>query len=232
MPIRSKVAAFGVLLFTLAAQYVRADSVLVGTDLSGLPQQSGLLCPQASNCALRAQEFTLLAPVRVSSIEVLVSGPFNNLNGSNFTTPIEMTLASQFPARSGTNFWDDTATFTALGANYPATTELLTFSGLNLMLNAGTYFLQAKGGDIAWGGGNTPLATTAGTLGLSWICDPDANCSPDRVQSLSPGYYGSFDLIGTTVATTAATPEPSTWLLSSTGLLALGLLGWSKVSRT
>ncbi len=228
-PTCSKAAAFGVLLFSLATQYGRADSVLVGTDLSGLQQQGGRLCPQASNCAIRAQEFTLLTPVQVSSIELLVSGPFNNTTGTGFSAPIEMTLASQFPARFGTTFWDDTATFTVPGANYPATTELVTFSGLNLTLGAGTYFLQAQGGDVAWGGGNTPLASTVGTLGLNWICDPTANCTPDRVQPLAPGYYGAFDLIGTPLA--AATPEPATWVLSGTGLLSLGLLGWSKASR-
>ncbi len=227
MPICSKVASFGVLLFSLATTYGRADSVLLGTDLTSLQQQGGRLCPQASNCALRAQEFTLFAPVQVTSIQVLVSGPFNNIGGTGFSAPIEMTLASIFPANFGTTFWNDTATFTAAGANYPPTTELITFSGLNLMLGAGTYFLQAQGGDIAWGGGNTPLASTAGALGLSWYCDPLATCSPDRVQSLAPGYYGAFDLIGTA----ATTPEPSTWLLSGTGLLSFALLGWSRASR-
>jgi hypothetical protein len=47
-----------------ASTITRADSILVGTDLTTIAGGSGL-CPNDSNCEDIAQQFTLLSPVAI-----------------------------------------------------------------------------------------------------------------------------------------------------------------------
>lgn len=204
-------------------QLAHADSILVGTDLTGNNQQGGILCPRATGCNSRAQQFTLFAPVEVTQIQILVSGPYYYSHPSPFTTPVTLNLGTQFPTTYGQTYWTGTELFQDPDPSpqNSAYTELLSFDNVNTILGAGTYYLQVDGGDLAWGsGGNTALATTAGVLGSSFECDPYANCSPGRTMGFSQ--LSAVDINGRVL-----TPEPSSLVLSATGLITMcGFAGY------
>ncbi len=212
-------------------QLAHADSLLVGTDLTGNPGQGGVLCAYGSGCNVRAQQFTLYQPVEVSQIQILVSGPLRNDAPRPFSTPITLAIGSQFPVSFGQTFWTGTETFADPDTDPQsnAITELLSYDGVNTILGAGTYYLQVNGGDAAWGalGSNVRLATTAGALGLAYSCDPSSNCAPGRVDQSDSRFVGAVDINGTVL-----TPEPSSLVLSMTGLAGLGVLGWSKAVQS
>lgn len=214
-------------------QLAHADSLLVGTLLSGypsgLPVQGGVLCASGSGCNVRAQQFTLNSAAEVSQIQVVVSGPVLEGVPRPYSTPVTLTLGTQFPTSFGQTFWTGTETFQDpdLNTQDELYTELLTFDHVNTHLAAGTYYLQMNAGDLAWGSASNiplvPLGSAAGVLGSAFTCDPDANCSPSRTNELAPGYLGAVDIRGTAVS-----PEPSTIVLSATGLVGLCCMGWSR----
>ena len=189
-----------------APNFTHADTILVGSDLF-LLAGSGL-CPGSSDCQQVAQQVTFFTPVVIDQIRVGLSGP--NLPGSS---------DGSFHVVLG----DVLGTGTQIGAgnlvfnpNGPLVPGIFTFSGLNIPLGAGTYYLQLSGGNLQWDFAQ-PLITTAGTIGPTWLCDPTIGCAANQWQSVE-GIH-AFDISGTATASTI--PEPSTFTLLGTGILGL-----------
>jgi hypothetical protein len=187
-----------------APTLTHADTILVGSDLY-LLAGSGL-CPSSSDCEQIAQQITFFTPVVIDQIKVGISGP-NRMGFADGTFSVSLgdVLGTGTPIGTGDLVFNP---------NGPLVPGIFTFSGLNIPLAAGTYYLQLSGGNVQWGFAQ-PLVTTAGTIGPTWLCDPTISCAADRWQSVA-GVH-AFDISGT-----AATPEPSTFALLGTGLLALG----------
>jgi hypothetical protein len=180
-----------------------ADTILVGSDLY-LTAGSGL-CPSFSDCQEVAQQFTFFTPVVIDQIKVGISGPNRTgISAGNFNVTLGPVLGGGTLIGSGDLVFDP---------NGPLTPGIFTFSGLNIPLGAGTYYLQLSGGNVQWDFAE-PLITTAGTLGPSLLCDPTISCAASKWQSVEAIH--AFDISGT-----ATTPEPSTFALLSTGILAL-----------
>ncbi|MCU1251663.1 MAG: hypothetical protein JWQ49_4692 [Edaphobacter sp.] len=178
-----------------------ADTILVGSDLY-LVAGSGL-CPSFSDCEEVAQQVTFFTPVVIDQVKVGISGPNRTgIAAGNFNVVLGHTLGGGTQIGSGNLIFDP---------NGPLIPGIFTFSGLNISLPAGTYYLQLSGGNVQWDFGE-PLITTTGTIGPSWICDPTISCA----------HWGSaenihaFDIYGT-----ATTPEPSTFALLATGIVVL-----------
>ena len=193
-------------LFVIAAilatpTLIYADTILVGSDLY-LTAGSGL-CPSFSDCEEVAQQVTFFTPVVIDQIKVGISGPNRTgISAGNFNVILGPVLGGGTEIGSGDLIFDP---------NGPLIPGIFTFSGLNISLAAGTYYLQLSGGNVQWDFAE-PLVTTAGTIGPSWSCDPTTSC-PHWQQV---GGIHAFDISGT-----ATTPEPSTFALLSTGILAL-----------
>ena len=192
-------------LLLAAPTLTHADTILVGSDLF-LLAGSGL-CPSSSNCEEVAQQVTFFTPVVIDQIRVGISGP--NLPGSsngNFNVILGDVLGTGTPIGAGNLVFNP---------NGPLVPGIFTFSGLNIPLGAGTYYLQLSGGNVQWNFAE-PLITTAGTIGPTWLCDPTISCAADHWQSVE-GVH-AFDIFGTANATV---PESSTFALLATGILAL-----------
>jgi hypothetical protein len=198
-----------------------ADSILVGTDLSTATHGgSAVLCPGVSNCSDRASQFTLFTPVVINSISVVVSAPANppgSIDGT-FTIGLGSVLGTGITTGIGTGS-------IAIGPQGDVTTEEFTFSGLDLSLGAGTYYLGMAGGNVEWDYAQ-PLSTTAGALGLQLSCDPFLTCGSDitRWDKLPTMTY-AMEIDGTVPA---STPEPSTFFLLGTGILGLARVARGK----
>jgi hypothetical protein len=183
-----------------------ADSILVGTNLANLSAGAGL-CPSDSNCTDLRQQFTFTSPVVIDQIKVVME-PYPAFflefyPGGDFTVALGGVVGSgELPPNS-------------TGDSVP---QLFDFGNLDISLNPGTYYLSVSGGNVAWAHA-PPLLTTAGTIGLEQECDPTAGC---RWQST--GSTLAMEIDGTLV-----TPEPSTWLLLSTGLLSVCAIARRKV---
>jgi len=115
-----------------APNLTHADTILVGSDLF-LLAGSGL-CPGSSDCQQVAQKVTFFTPVVIYQIRVGLSGP--NLPGSS---------DGSFHVVLG----DVLGTGTQIGAgnlvfnpNGPLVPGIFTYSGLNIPLGAGTYYLS------------------------------------------------------------------------------------------
>jgi hypothetical protein len=94
-------------------------------------------------------------------------------------------------------------------------TAEFTFNGLSIPLAPGTYYLGIAGANLEWDYA-TPLSTTAGALGLQLECDPFIYCGTDITRWDKNARTYAMEIDGT-----AITPEPSTFALLSTGILAL-----------
>jgi hypothetical protein len=188
-----------------ASALANADTVLVGTDLTTSLGSSGL-CQNDSDCEMLAQEFTLFSPAVIDQVKVGITGTggfTGNLGAFNLSLVNELGHGG-ISIGSGSAIDDD------------FTLEIFDFSGLNISLGRGTYFLEMSGGQLDWAV-SQPLMTTEGTLGPSWSCDPTINnsCGVDEWGAIS-GYTHTMEIDGTVV-----TPEPSTFALLATGILGL-----------
>jgi hypothetical protein len=202
-----------------------ADSLLAGSNLAAASQGGAVLCPESSNCSLRAEQFTLTAPTVINSLQVVLSGPSpsQSLNGS-----FSISLGSQLGAMS-TLIGSGNLLFTA---NQNLTSELFDFTNLDLTLAAGTYYLDFSGANAELDYAPSVL-TTDGSFGTEFSCDPtEQNCDASSSWDAGTNKFGTYavDLNGTaitsfsqteTVDRTEVTPEPSTLLLFATGIVAL-----------
>jgi hypothetical protein len=195
-----------------------ADTILVGTDLSN-PSSGPVLCPQGANCTVRVSQFVLLDPVLVDDIKVAISGPGPS-SSTNGTLSVNL---SQALFGSAGNIGSGDLVFSP--DQSPVLTQLFDFSGLDILLNPGTYYLQVSGVNVMWDSAS-PLTTSAGTFGQQLSCDPYITCGPNisRYDTFSGTYAMQID-------GTAITPEPSTFALLGTGILSLAGLSRRKLLR-
>jgi hypothetical protein len=188
-----------------------ADTLLAGSDFSAINSGVGL-CPRVSDCLNAAQQFTVFTPVVIDEIKVVVTAP-NLLNGSsdgNFQVNLGSALGS-FPTAIGSG----DVLFDPKGGPVQ---EEFDFTGLDISLAAGTYFIEMTGANVQWD--HAPnLTTTPGTLGPSWLCDPTLTCSSNRWDESQSTEAVQID-------GTAITPEPS-----SIALFGTGLLGFAEATR-
>jgi hypothetical protein len=188
-----------------------ADTILVGTDLSTATHGgAAVLCPENSDCLDRASQFTLFTQVVIQSISVVVTAPANSPGSTdgNFTIGLGSLLGVGITTGVG-------AGDIFIDQKENATTEEFTFSGLNLSLAPGTYYLGMAGANVEWDYAS-PVSTTAGALGLQLECDPFINCGSDITQWDRNSQTYAMEIDGT-----AITPEPSTFALLGTGILGL-----------
>ena len=198
-------------LLLAAPTLTHADTILVGTDLSTATHGgAAVLCPQVSACTDRASQFTLFVPVVIHSISVVVTAPAfpPGSTDGNFTIGLDSVLGVGVTTGIG-------------GGDLPIdpmgtmNTAEFTFSGLSIPLGPGTYYLGIAGANLEWDYA-TPLSTTAGALGLQLECDPFIYCGTDITRWDKNARTYAMEIDGT-----AITPEPSTFALLSTGILAL-----------
>jgi hypothetical protein len=208
----SSILALALLVFSIPGY---ADTVVVGSDLSSTAGGSAL-CPDSSRCDEDAQQFTLLVPVTIDEVKLTLSGPALSLAGPGGGASFNAFLGNVLG--TGAEIGSGVLVFGTLENSF--TTEIFDFTGLNLSLDAGTYFLQLTGGDIEWTFGQASV-TSAGTIGPTWTCDPSEFGCETPTFWQSAGTTHALEIDGT-----VATPEPTSFALFGTGIL--GLVGVAK----
>jgi hypothetical protein len=193
---------FPLVALLVASAFASADSVIAGSNLSAAGTGGAGLCPRTSNCEELAQQFTISSPVLIDEIKVVVTNP-----GAPFGGPfggIDVSLGSAL----GTGVTIGSGNVTV------GSSEEVDFTGLDISLSAGTYYLLMTGANVQWN--HAPgLTTTLGSLGPDWACDPTIfGCSAGAFGWQTAPLTEAVEIDGT-----AITPEPSTLALFSTGLL-------------
>lgn len=199
-------------MFAALALTARADTLLVGTDLS-TTHTGPVLCPQAANCSIRFGEFTSPTPFEINAVSVAVSGPVNffpmPLPPANFSVYIFTSsgnpLSPNYLVGSGQLDYD---------AQGDPISAVFTFSGLDIDISPDLpYYIEINGGNLMWNSA-IPLSSTLGSLGGQYSCDPYQNCSDGRWDQY-PGYYAEQ------ISGAVITPEPSSLILLETALALL-----------
>ena len=185
-----------------ASTFASADSVVAGTNLLSVNAGAGL-CPRTSDCEELAQQFTVSTAVLIDAIKVVVTNPGPPIGG----------LDGSFSLSLGSAL----GTGTAIGSGDATVgpSEEFDFTGLDISLSAGTYYLLMTGDDVEWNHASA-LTTSLGSLGPEWACDPTVSgCA----GSFGWGSVSSAEAVE--IDGTAITPEPSTLALFGTGLLVV-----------
>ena len=203
-----------------------ADSVLVGANLStafGGPT----LCPSVSGCQAEVQAFTLFSQVTITDIQVVMSHPDSAIRGTDGSFSIALVgkpvtierdpFPSSYPNFVGAGdlpYSTDDSPFTFVS-------QLFDFSGLDITLGPGTYFLEFQGGGVGPSYATTALTTTAGALGASLYCDPTIQDCNNYVPGggNANSWHPLGDQLAVTISGNVVTPEPSSWLLLATGIV-------------
>ena len=218
---RNLLAFLTLLSLTAIPTVGRADSILVGTDLSS-PKGGADLCPQGSNCSIRISQFTLLSPVVIDDVKVALSGLptifgmkngfFNVILGNALVNTHVPPALPPYDPVSGAGIGSGNYVFLPDSDFAP---EVFDFSNLNITLGPGVYYLEVSGADVEWDSA-PPLMTSAGLLGEQLSCDPYQNCVADiNRYDVYPGTY-AMEIDGTVL-----TPEPSTFVLIGTGFVGV-----------
>jgi len=203
----------------------KADTLLVGSSLTNTAA-GPILCPEASNCDNRLSQFSSPVAFTIDDIKVVIAGPAEA--GFNTNGNFQVTLLSQ-PGAIGVPVGSGNVPMTLMDSS-GSQGGVFDFSGLSIPLTAGTeYYLQVVGPNLTWNS-SSPLLGTLGTIGLQLSCDPTAGKCSNNLSSYDI-YHGTYSMqiSGDPVG---ITPEPSSLILFSTGLLSIIGARFRRVAHT
>lgn len=186
---------FALAILVISTASARADSILVGTDLSNASGGSGL-CPNSANCEVLRQEFTLFEPVEIDQVKVAIGPYLPPFAGGEFSVALSGGSGGDVKIGSGSLDIDSL--------------QIFDFGSLDVKLDAGTYYLAVSGGNVTWAFA-PPLPGLQGVVGPTWMSDPTVN---SRWQPVSGTH--ALEIDGTAIA-----PEASSWLLVGTGIFGI-----------
>jgi hypothetical protein len=165
------------------------------------------------------QQFTLFEPVKIDQIKVAISGPLGAFQSADGTFSIN--LGSELGSGEVIGSGD-----LGLTLGQPNIVEkVFDFSGIDISLGPGTYYLGVTGGNVEWSASAAAPTTSAGTLGPTFRCDLFTTCRTDRWDTVSAG--NSWEIDGT-----AITPEPSSIVLFGTGIFGLAAAALHRVRNS
>jgi PEP-CTERM motif len=206
--------------FTAISNPAHADSILVGTDLSTASGSSGL-CPAIRACQADLQAFTLNSQVTITDVQVVMSHP--SFSGLGSDGHFSIGLVAQPIAAGNITFPSNVLVGSGElpygpGSGDPSQVTLVKglfdFSGLNITLGPGNYFLEFAGGGVGPAYAAGAVTSSAGTFGQTLACDPTV----EQCNQTSAWYALSSAPFAATISGSVVTPEPSSWMLLATGM--------------